>query len=306
VESLTSVVMEIVGVTVAVIGECVRSDEGENDRELSAVGDKVTVPVKVELAEREVSDVGDSVIVPEIDEELLWDDVRLSLTSSVTVGVSENVSERDDEISSEGDCFVCEGESVSVGDCVTLPLPVNEGEFDRDSSFVSVATDTVTLRETLGDRVPRDRVPDFVKLIEILLDAEGVVLSELLRTLVGEGVTVSSSESESDGDALAIGDGVTPLGVSEMEFVRDRDFSSVAVVVYDGVALHDRDRVTSSDGVLLGEDSSEKEGEPEAVSEGDTEDDNDPEPVGVPDSVRVRDPRDSVTVPVTVSEGVLS
>jgi hypothetical protein len=51
VESLTSVVTEIVGVTVAVIGECVRSDEGENERELSAVGDKVTVPVKVELAE---------------------------------------------------------------------------------------------------------------------------------------------------------------------------------------------------------------------------------------------------------------
>jgi hypothetical protein len=224
----------------------------------------------------------------------------------VTVGVSENVSERDDEISSEGDCLVCEGESVSVGDCVTLPLPLNEGESDRDSSSVSVATDSVTLRETLGDRVPRDRVPDFVKLIEILLDAEGVVLSELLRTSVDEGVTVSSSESESDGDALAIGDGVTPLGVSEMEFVLDRDFSSVAVVVYDGVALHDRDWVTSSDGVLLGEDSSEKEGELEAVSEGDTEVDNDPEPVGVPDSVRVRDPRDSVTVPVTVSEGVLS
>lgn len=44
----------------------------------------------------------------------------------------------------------------------------------------------------------------------------------------------------------------------------------------------------------------------ETLSVGVWETDNDMEYVGVTDSVRVREPRESVTVPVTVSEGVRS
>lgn len=154
---------------------------------------------------------------------------------------------RDAVGSSEGDCFVSDGDTDREDDGVTVILPVIETEVERDSSFVNVPTESVTLFETVGERVPRDRVPLFDRLNEALVVDDGVMLSEELCRFVDEGLTVSSLDSESDGDAVGSADGVTPLGVSEREFVRDRLFSSVLVVVYDGDAVTDRDTVSSSD-----------------------------------------------------------
>jgi hypothetical protein len=132
------------------------------------------------------------------------DDVDVDAEVSV-VGDFERLVEREAEVSFDSD-----------------GVTVKESDRDCVDSLDNVACDMETLRVRVGVLEPIEAVAvceasgDCVTETDALCDVDG------LRSVVADGVILSSAEVDEDGDALRIEDGVTSLSDSEMLDVRER------------------------------------------------------------------------------------